>query len=160
MHHAFQHGLGWQREWLHVSARFKTLNHFLVAFAMNAVFYLDVLLECAIGVCAKSAFYRPGFNQADVNIRPGKLQAQGVAESFDGELAGIVRAAHRHRGKSEYRAVLNNTAVPLCAHDRNEEIGQLHPAEYIGFELLAHRLAAEIFTGAGLTIGAVVKQGI
>jgi len=127
---------------------------------MNTVCYLDVLLEGAIGVCSKLACFRSGFDQADVNIGPGQLQAPGVAEAFDGEFAGVLRGGHRHRGKSEYRAVLNNTAVALCAHDRNEAIGVLHPAEYIGFELLAHRLAADIFTGAGLAIGAVVEQGI
>ncbi len=44
-----------------------------------------------------------------------ELQPQGVAETFEGELAGVVGTAIGQGDKAQYRTVLDDPAGPLFA---------------------------------------------
>ena len=68
---------------------------------MDAAFDIDVLLERAVSVGPKATCYRPGFNQADMNIAAIEFLAKCIAQAFKCEFAAIISASIRHRRKAK-----------------------------------------------------------
>ncbi len=89
-----------------------------------------------------------------------QLQPQGVGESLQGIFAGVVGAAVGHRHEPQHRAVLDDTAVALPAHHRDDAAGELVGAEQVGLELRPQHLPAQILHRSRLPVGAVVEQGV
>lgn len=55
---------------------------------------------------------------------------------------------------------MDDAAMTLTAHHRHQTAGQVMPAEEIRLELLLERRNGQVLDGAGLSVGAVVEQGI
>ena len=86
--------------------------------------------------------------------------AQRVGQSFEGKLRCAVGATIGERGIAQHRTVHHDAAMALAAHGRNDQIGEFDPAEQIGFELFAQRVARQVFHRADLAEAAVVEQRV
>jgi len=75
-------------------------------------------------------------------------------------LGGGVGPHEACRHEPQHRRAIDDAAMTLLAHDRQNQAGEFVPAEEIGLEELADVLGRHVLEGAGLAVGAVVEQRV
>lgn len=118
------------------------------------------MAELLEGIATEVAFDGAGFDQADVNAAARELKAQHIAPAFKREFGGGVGTTEAHRGEAEDGAVVDDAAMSLRAHHRQDAHGEVVPAEQAGIELVGERVAREVFQRGGDGEGAVVKERV
>ena len=113
-----------------------------------------------LGIVAEPTQNRTGFDQADMHAAAVQFHAQGIAQPLERKLTGGVGAAVGQGDDTQHRAVLHYAAVALSAHHRDDSVGQVQPAEYVGFELFSQSVARQVLDGPRLAVSAVVEQPI
>ncbi len=121
---------------------------------------IDVAQEGVPGIGAKAGVDGAGLYQTDVHAAARELQAQGVAVTFQRELAGVVGAAILHGHQAEHGAVLHDPPLARSQHGGQHLTNEVVPAEQVGVELFPERLGGEILQGTRLAIGTVVEQTV
>ena len=138
----------------------QAVGHRQIALLVAAVVEVNPLAELLEGIATEVAFDGAGFDQADGDAAAREFEAQHVAPAFEREFGGGVGATEAHRGKAEDGAVVDDAAMSLRAHHRQDAHGKVVPAEQAGVELVGERVAREVFQRGGDGEGAVVKEGI
>ena len=91
---------------------------------------------------------------------PGSSDAHAQHQPFQRVLGGGIGAATFDRRQAEDRRAVDDAAMALRAHDRDDAPGQIVPAEEIGLELLAQRVDRQVLDRAGLGIAAIVEERV
>ncbi len=89
-----------------------------------------------------------------------RLDAEGVAESLQGELGRAVGAHEGHAHPPRHGAHVHDAAAPLGPHRREDLPAHLHRREHVHLELPTDRISVEVLHGPELRVPRVIHEGV
>ena len=102
--------------------------------------------------------YRSWLDHDDVDAESPDLEAQRVAQRFQGVLAGVVVRAAGNRQPPADRAHVHDPTPALTAHPGQHELNQPRRAEEVGLQLHAGVLDRDLLDRALEPVSGIVHQ--
>ncbi len=115
----------------------EALLHAQISIAEHTVVTVYILLEHAIGILTKETRNWSRLYQAELHATSGMFESHGVSETLERIFTGIVCAAKSEANKAENRTDLDDPPFPMGQHHRQNGIGEVLSAKYVGLELLS-----------------------